>query len=815
MRRVPPSSVLLLGFAVISVLSGPSRAEAIGLLVPTRADVEPLMIRYHRVRVTVRERAAETRVEQTFRNHTDQVLEGTYVFPVPDGATVSGFAMWVDGRRQEGELLDAGQARRVYEEIVARMRDPGLVEHIGGNLFRARVFPIQPRSEQRIEIRFSQTLDYQDGVVHYRYPLRTAGRAARTLEDLTITTEVVSRTPIRAVYSPTHRVSVHRPDEHHATVGFEQGQVTLDRDYDLFYAVQDGDVGLSLLTHRAPGEDGYFLAMIAPRTELTERQIAAKEVIFVLDTSGSMVGDKMERARAALDHMLLRLNGDDTFQVVRFSTDVERLFDAPVTATRDHVERARRQVRQFVAAGGTAIDEALQAGLGAPRRARHPRMVVFLTDGMPTIGETDPRRIVERTAEVAGDARLFVFGVGDDVNTTFLDTLAQNHGGVGDYFRDGAEMERRLSAFYDRIAYPVLTDLRLEVPGAVRVTDVYPRDLGHLYKGGQLLVVGRYRGQGPARVELSGLVSGRPARQSFGFDVRFAGAEPDNDFLPRLWSIRKVGFLLDQIRLQGEQPELREEVVRLARLHGIVTPYTSYLVVEDQAEPAPERATAPPPRPAANGPRPQTTTSESTTVYDFEDSLVDGDLVRPDGEMLHVRRRGRGQSLVRPRRSFEPAAPASRRPPAAAAPRPNADAPPRDLPVEAAPMPAPGSGLAPQGGFGAHGRDLSRRLRQMREAEQATAAGNVRHVGGATLVRRDGRWVDSRYRAGLRELRVRYASPAYFTLLRGLPARARAAFAVGDRVVVVLPGGRAVIVSPDAPPGVSDDAVRRFLSDGE
>ena len=425
--------------ASLALFGAPERALAIGFLVPTDGSLEPMRIHHHRVSVDVRERIAETRVEQTFLNTTDRTLEATYIFPVPDGATVSGFAMWVNGQRMEGELLDSAQARSVYESIVARMRDPGLVEHIGGNLFRARVFPIAPHSEQRIEIRFSQTLEYQGSVVHYRYPLRTSGPSTETLADFTVSFDIASRTAIRAVYSPTHNVSVSRENDHHVIASYEGTRAALDQDFDLYYAVDDGDVGLSLLTHRSPGEDGYFLAMIAPRTELTEHELASKEVLFVFDTSGSMAGDKIARARAALDYMLQRLGPNDRFQVIRFSTDVEVLFDggSSMPATPENVARARYFASHFVAAGGTAIEPALREALrtnGASQTS--PRMVVFLTDGMPTVGTTDPGTIVRSISAAAqqsapGGARVFAFGVGDDVNTTFLDALARSAAGHG------------------------------------------------------------------------------------------------------------------------------------------------------------------------------------------------------------------------------------------------------------------------------------------------------------------------------------------------------------------------------------------------
>lgn len=778
MRR----TVLLLPWLAIAIgLLAPGEARAFGLLVPTDTAVEPLMIRYHRVSVTVRERMAETRVEQTFRNHTSRTLEATYVFPVPEGAAVSGFAMWVNGERREGELLDAGRARQIYERIVARMRDPGLVEYMGGNLFRARVFPIPPHAEQRVEIRFTQTLDYQAGVVHYRYPLRTGGRAARTLEDLTIEANIVSRTPIGAVYSPSHRIGVSRQDDHHVRVGFEEGRAALDRDFELFYSVRDRDVGLSLLTHRVQGDDGYFLAMIAPRTEVTEREVAAKEVLFVFDTSGSMAGEKIDRARSALDYMLQRLNPNDWFQVVRFSTDVELLFDGggSVPATRDNVALARQFAARFVAAGGTAIHDALTEALRtrAPE-GDLPRMVVFLTDGMPTIGETHTGRIVADVTRRSGDAQLFVFGVGDDVNTTFLDQLARENRGVGDYFRDGEEMERRMSAFYDRIAYPVLTDLRLAIPG-LHTFDVYPRDLGHLYRGEQLLVVGRYRGQGRSRVQLEGRASSERRHRTFAFDVCFPGVQPQNDFLPRLWATRKIGYLLDEIRLRGERPELREEVVQLARAFGIVTPYTSYLVVEDEAVPP-----GPMPEARSRGPvtidarPPMEPAPEAEAARDFEgfESTVAS---RDDAVGGGFAAESVGGALGRPRaRPVQPAA-------------------------------AP-----PAGASGERGRAVARRLRAMREAEQAhqVATRRTRFVQGRAFHEVRGTWVDSRYRRGMRMLRVRYGSRAYFALLRARP-NLRSVLAIGERVTVALDGRRAVSIEPDGPGGVSEPELRRFLGD--
>lgn len=804
MRRTAGRHTFALTLVLTLASLGTGRAHAIGYLVPDAPGVEPLAIRHHRVGVSVRERVAETRVEQVFYNHTGQVLEATYVFPVPDGASVSGFAMWVGGRRQEGELLEAGQARAIYEAIVARVRDPGLVEHLGGRLFRARVFPIPPMSEQRVELHFSQTLEYQDSVIHYRYPLHTGGPATRTLEDFTFTADIVSRTPIRAVYSPTHPIAVARPDEHSATVGFEAHQAVLDADLDLYYSVQDRDVGLSLLTHQAPGEDGYFLAMIAPRAGVAEEEIAAKEIVFVFDTSGSMAGEKLARAQAALDYMLARLRPSDRFQVIRFSTDVQALFAGgqAVPATPANVEHARRFASRLVAAGGTAIHGALREGLAQQRRSAVPRLVVFLTDGMPTVGETDAARIVNDAALWAADARVYVFGVGDDVNTTFLDTIARRTGGVGDYFADGAELERRLSAFYDRVAYPIFTDLALSLPGA-DVYDVYPRDLGHLYRGSQLMVVGRYRGGGPARVTLEGRLG--PAREltSFAYPVTLPPQEPRNAFLPRIWATRKIGFLLDAIRLEGERPELRRDVVALAQRFGIVTPYTSYLVVEEQAVP-------PGLMPQASAPAPG-----ATARFRFEDDVVQGQLNRPPADVLAVRPHpstGGGSART------EPPSPPPAEPPAPTVAAPETEAAADFARFdEARVQPAPSASAAPpppapSGGAGASGRRLARRLRDMREAEQVQEGQVLRYVDGRAFQQIHGMWVDPRYRRSMRTLHVRPGSTGWIALLRERPDL-RAILALGDRVALALDGARAVIVDPAAPEGVSEAQVASFLAE--
>ncbi|MBI5513125.1 MAG: VWA domain-containing protein [Deltaproteobacteria bacterium] len=809
---------LLQGALLLLTLALPGLAGATGLLLPTDGSLGPLAIRSHRVDVSIQERVAETRVVQVFRNGTNRQLEATYIFPVPQGAVVSGFAMTVNGVRQEGQLLEAAEARSIYEGIVARMQDPGLVEYLGGNLFRARVFPIPPLGDQTVELRFTQTLDYQSGTLHYRYPLRTTGPQAATLEDFTLRAQIVSRTAIRAVYSPTHRIDTARRDEHAATVGFEEGRASLDRDFDLYYTVADGDVGLSVLTHRPAGEDGYFLMMVAPRTEVTDREIIGKDLLFVVDTSGSMSGEKIRHAREALAAWVQRLNPDDTFNVLRFSTDVERMSDVSLAASPDNRARALRFINGFEASGGTAIEPALRAALEVPVRRGAPRIVVFLTDGMPTIGETDVQRIVQgvaaRNAQAqpgTTPAQIFVFGLGDDVNTTFLDLLAQQNRGTADYAGTGAEMATVLDRFYNRIAFPVLADLRLALPGA-DAYDIYPRDLGTLYRGGQLVVTGRYRTAAPVRVGLTATVAGQQGARTFEWPVTLPARDDANAFIPRVWGSRKVGYLLDEIRLRGENPELRDAVVQLARRFGIVTPYTSYLVTET---PVPSRAvddlmnraqpTLAVPAGAALDPTLTVRGGADRDRRPAPDAAARPSRAPSAGSTADFRAFGRlgggtgGGSAAAP---VMPSAPPAR------APMPQ-NMPTTPTPTVMAPPPPPQPAPAAEA-TGEEGRRLSNSLRTLREAERVdTGAGGTRYVGGRALVQRDGSWAEEGLTTTGRVLRVRSLGRSYFALLRLRPAL-RELLAVGQRVRFRLDSGRIIDVAPDHT-DVSDADVEAFL----
>ncbi len=565
--------------AVLVALAAPAAAQGVVHVRTPGADPK-LPVASLRVTATIRGETAETAVEQSFRNDSGQVLEGTYLFPIPEDAAVAEFTMWVDGKPVKGELLERGKARGIYDEIVRSRRDPGLLEWAGRDLFQASVFPIAPRALTRIRIAYTQILRRDAGLAGYRYPLRSGERGGPGIEDVSVSVEVASPAPIGALYSPSHAISIARPDERTARATWEGRNVRPEGDFFLYVGTAGTTPALSVATHRAADGTGTFLALVSPPASEGETPVP-KDIVFVLDTSGSMAeGQKIAQAQRALRQCLGRLRPEDKFGLVTFATEARRFRDALVPADAANVAAADAAVAALSASGGTAIGEALESALGLlPRDDPRPAYVVFATDGAPTVGERDPDRLVAlASARAPTRARLFVLGIGTDVNSVLCDRLAESLRGAREYVAATDELETKVSAFYDKVAYPVMTDLAFEVEG-LETSDVYPKRLPDLFRGAQIAVLGRFRGDGARAVRLRGRVGDRSV--ALVGEGTFTGTSLGGDLLPRLWAVRKIGYLLEQIRLGGETAEVRAEVVRLAKEHGVATPYTSYLVVED------------------------------------------------------------------------------------------------------------------------------------------------------------------------------------------------------------------------------------------
>jgi Ca-activated chloride channel homolog len=547
------------------------------LIPPGHFPFAPLEVSSHHVDVKIDGQVAVTSIDQEFYNPNDQRLEGIYMFPVPKGAHIDKFSMEIGGKMVDAELLRADKARQIYEDIVRRMRDPALLEYAGRDLFKARIFPIEPRSRKPIKISYTELLRSDAGTMTYSYALSTEKFSARPIKSLSLKVEVKTEQPLASIYSPSHKVEIRRDGPNRAVIGYESKDDKPDTDFQLVYSSEKRDIGLSLITHKSSGEDGYFLLLAAP-TVAKETKPAPKDVVFVVDTSGSMAGAKLQQAKKALQFCVENLNTDDRFEIVRFSTEAESLFGKLSEADSEHRKRASNFVADLKPIGGTAIADALQTALKArTEKSERPFVIIFLTDGLPTVGTRNPDEIVADVKK-AGDARIFSFGIGSDVNTQLLDQIAEGTRAFSQYVLENEDLEVKVSNFYTRIKEPVLTNLRLEFSGGVRTSKLYPAQLPDLFKGDQLVLTGRYTGSGEVEAKLTGTTNGR--EQTFTYKVKFD--DSSNDYVARLWATRRVGFLLDEIRIHGETTELRDEATDLARRYGIVTPYTAYLIVEDE-----------------------------------------------------------------------------------------------------------------------------------------------------------------------------------------------------------------------------------------
>ena len=567
-------------FILVLALAGPAAAQEAtppGFIGPPDQLPAPgLTIAYQRVDVTIQDQVATTHIDQLFVNNNDWMMEGTYLFPLPEGAAVTQLTMWVDGQPIEAKILDANQARAIYDEIVRQLRDPALLEYVGTGAIQANVFPIPPRDQRRIEIEYSQVLTADNGLFHYVYPQSSNLYTNLPLQSQSIRVEIVSNEAIRAIYSPSHAVAIDRPGEFRATVGYEANNVLADQDFELYYTVSPEDIGLNLLSYKEAGQDGFFLLLVAPTIEVDPNQVVARDIILVLDTSGSMHGEKLAQAQAAARYLVDNLNPQDRFNIVSFSTGT-RSYARGLTPAGDAGDYVGF-INSLEAIGGTNIAGALLEAV-QQADAERPLTILFLTDGLATEGIVDTPQLLNTIEQAApASTRLFAFGVGDDVDTLLLDSLAQNHRGTTTYVRPGQAIDEAVSSFYAKVSTPVLADISLDF-GDIVVDQLYPTELPDLFAGTQLALAGRYRAGGPATITLRGEVNGQP--QTFVYEDNVFRQSGGDAFIPRLWATRAIGHLLNEIRLHGESPELVQSIVNLSIRYGIITPYTSYLIEED------------------------------------------------------------------------------------------------------------------------------------------------------------------------------------------------------------------------------------------
>jgi Ca-activated chloride channel homolog len=610
MRR--PTLLLLLISALV-----PAPAVAQGWLEPRPGPVQQVTKLRSVVTVQVTDRVASIEVEEWFRNDGRVTAESDYLYPLPGEASFSGFSLFAGDNELRGETMDAAEARRIYEEIVRSRRDPALIELFGHGLLRARVFPIEPGETRRIRLRYTQLLEATGDALHFRYAAGSAhrvplvfrpdprpmplpvprpggprselesshddrGLAAAGADDgrTSLTLTIEDGRAFSGVYSPTHELETRR--ERGRLVITPRGE--LRAPISIFLTRAGRPVGLALAAHRPnASEDGWFMLTLAPG-DITAARVP-RDVTAVVDVSGSMSGEKMEQARQAVLQLLNTLGTQDRIRLISFSSGVSVWREEWAPATPATLQDARAWADALVASGGTNISGALEEALRAPSPAHRLPVVIFLTDGMPTVGETNIDRLLDGVERRRGRSRIFSFGVGYDVNTRLLDAFGAAGGGTTQYVAPEEDVERAVSSLAARISHPVLADL--EIGGApVRITEVHPVRMPDLFAGEELVLFGRYApldGRVEGDIVVTGTrytEDGSERRERIASRVRFATHEPGNEWVARMWAARKIGELERHIRIHGPSDEVIEEIRTTALRHGLVSRYTSHLVLE-------------------------------------------------------------------------------------------------------------------------------------------------------------------------------------------------------------------------------------------
>ncbi len=554
--------------------------------------------------VSVSDQVATTTMVMVISNTGPGPQEAQVLVPVPDGASVRSFGLDSVGPEPTAKLLPREEARRIYHDIVAKMRDPGLLEFAGYGLIRSSVFPIPPGGTNTVSLTYEQLLPADGDRVDFILP-RTDSVAAATGVKWTLGMDIRSKRPISTVYSPSHEIVTERIDENHVRVRASAESASNPGSFRMSYLLQtlgkDG-VSFSIVTYPDPevGPDGGYFLMLAglPAEKPAEAAMIKREVTIVIDRSGSMRGEKMEQAREALRQVVEGLDEGEFFNIIDYSDSIESFAEKPVAKSPETMARAREYIKSLKANGGTNIHDSLVEALRQEPTPGTLPVVLFLTDGLATVGQTGEVAIREaaKAANKAG-RRVFTFGVGYDVNAPLLTGIARASRATSTFVLPEENVEVKVGQVYRRLSGPVLDTPRLSVVGAGEgvkaIRELQPSVLPDLFEGDQLVVLGTYTDSAARQLVLQGNYLGKARTFEFQFDASKASTR--NSFVPRLWASRKIAALIEEIRQAGANgntpgmpppppdprtQELVDEIVRLSIKWGILTEYTAFLATE-------------------------------------------------------------------------------------------------------------------------------------------------------------------------------------------------------------------------------------------
>lgn len=533
---------------------------------------------------------ARVTVTQEFENSTADKIEAVYTFPLPRLAAVDDMTMRIGERVIKAQIKKREEARKIYEQARDRGQVASLLEQQRPNIFTQSVTNIEPGAKVKIVISYVETLKYDEGTYEFSFPMTVGPRynpagmsqqeaqavtpkyappATRAGHDVSLKVKLDSGVPLDSFASRTHGITTDRRSAHEAVVTLKESSVIPNKDFVLRYDVAGAKIQDALLTHRAQ-RGGFFALILQPPQRVTEEDVTPKELVFVLDTSGSMSGFPIEKAKETMRLALAGLYPRDTFNLITFAGDTHLLFPSPVPATPENMRQAQRFLAGTYGSGGTEMMRAIRAALAPSGDPEKVRIVCFMTDGY--VGNES--EILNEIRKNSG-ARIFSFGIGGSVNRYLLDKMAELGRGEVEYVAlndDGSAAARR---FHERVRTPLLTDVTIDWHG-LPVAEVYPNRIPDLFSAKPVIVNGRYTGPATGTITLHGRMSGRPFSRNI--QVNLPAQQPEHDVLATLWARTKIEDLMHQ---NPQNPDVAE-VTRLGLEYRLMTQYTSFVAVEEK-----------------------------------------------------------------------------------------------------------------------------------------------------------------------------------------------------------------------------------------
>lgn len=509
-------------------------------------------------------------------------IEVDFLAPLPQGGTITGLMLFDGKQEMPGNVYNKDEAWQVYRDIVASLKDPALLEYAGRDTFRARIFPVPAKGRQTLELNFDYLVPKNDGQIGFSFPLAGPMTLNRNpVQDIHV---VVKNQPgLSGIYTPSVQADIKHEAGQDAVVTYQSETTPALDKFQLYFQTESGPLGGLILSHKPDkDDDGFFLFLADPALDPKAQAEAAKNVIFVLDKSGSMSGGKFTQATEALRFILERLDEKDNFNLVDYNGSIFSWQPELAAMTPENRKAALAYVNNLRASGNTHIEGALKEAFRMITDPNAPNYIIFMTDGQPTAGETNEMKLAEIAAKAnpKNGARLFSFGVGYDVNARLLGRLSGQAGGTTVFVNPDENLEAKVSSFFARITTPALT--RPDLKGTLQVNRVMPQELPDLFTGQQLVVVGRYPKGGEATFTLTGRQGDK--EHTYTYKVNLAdGPTQDGAFIASIWAQRRIGEIIDELDLNGHSQELVDELVQLSKKYGILTPYTSFLALENQA----------------------------------------------------------------------------------------------------------------------------------------------------------------------------------------------------------------------------------------